>query len=216
MLRIHLLVALRNVLRQKTSSLISLTGLATGMACVVLALLYAQSEYAWDRHHPHADRTYRVIRETRDPGGAVRFTDQTAGPLGPALAAAFPEVERVVRLSRRNVPISYGSRDFQLLHTWAEDGVLEVFDLPLVHGDAESVFREPLSMAITEEMARLVFGDTDPLGKVITVGYHRWSGDYTVTAVLQDPPATSDLQFHCLLGDTVRTTGRSPGAIGAG
>jgi len=207
MLRNHLTVALRSLLSHKASSLIALSGLATGMACLLLALLYVQNEYAWDRHHPLADRIYRVIRESRDPGGTVRFTEWTSGPLGPAMRASFPEVQQVMRVNTAYVPIAHGDHSFQLFHAWADSGVLEVLDLPLVRGDRGTVFRKPLSMAITEDMAERVFGDTDPMGKVLTVGYHKWAGDYTVTGVLRNPPASSNFQFHCLT-----TTVGGPGA----
>ncbi len=95
----YLTIAWRHLLRHRAYALINISGLAVGMACCILILLYVHDELSFDRHHERADRIYRVVEEIDMPTRDLRLTAAvTPFPMGPALVADFPEVERVARL----------------------------------------------------------------------------------------------------------------------
>ncbi len=198
MLRNYLMLAFRNLLRHKVYSLINLSGLAIGVACFLLALLYVQYEYEYERHHPLAGQIYRVVREARLQEGDETFSPGTSGALGPALRQTFPEVLHATRVRYKPLRVAYGNRSFLQSYALVDPEFLEVFSSTLVKGDRATVFQAPFSMAITEDMARLFFGDEDPLGKVLTIGNNQAQGDYTVTGVLKNSPTNSDFRFDCL------------------
>lgn len=100
MFKNYLIVCLRNMHRQKIYSCINILGLAVGITCCLLALLFVRDEFSFDRFHEKADRIYRVLRGTQITETDIRWDHRTSGPLGDALKE-FPDVEQVVRFMKR-------------------------------------------------------------------------------------------------------------------
>jgi len=164
MIKNYLKVALRNIARHKGYSFINITGLAIGMACCILILMWVQDELSFDRFHENAGDIYRVIQD-------INFADHsttwaiTHGPLGPALKNDFPEIIDMVRFTRRGMRLSYLEKTFDETLAMADGSIFEVFSFPLLRGDPEQALKDPFSLVLTEEMARKYFGDEDPLGR---------------------------------------------------
>ena len=97
MIKNYLTVAIRNLMRHKLYTAINVLGLAIGLACGILILLYIQQEFAADRFHTLGDRIYKVIREQRS-STQTTYGNGTSGALGPVLEETFPEVETTVRI----------------------------------------------------------------------------------------------------------------------
>ena len=192
----YLTVAVRNLLRHKVYSAINVLGLAIGMACCVLILLFVEHEFRYDRHHENADRIYRVLRETRTGGGNATVSLGTSGALAAALKNDFPEVRQVVRISNLGGWVRYKDRAFNHGFTLADESIFDAFTFPLVKGDAETVLQEPFSVVISEEMARKFFGDEDPMGKVVTAEGRYMGGDYKVTGIMADSPRHSTIRLN--------------------
>src|SRR5690606_21614677 len=152
---------------QKGYSVINAFGLADGMACCLLILLYVQDELAYDRFHERAGRIYRVTSDLH-VGAQEASLASSMNPLGPVLERTFPEVERAVRvgqfkdqtLVRRGDRVFYED-DFY----FADPQVFDVFTFPLVSGDPATALAAPGSVVIDEDMARKYFGAEDPLGQ---------------------------------------------------
>ncbi len=197
MIKNYFVVAIRNLMRHKLYTSINVLGLAIGLACGILILLYIQQEFSVDRTHTLSDRIYKVIREER---GSTQTTygSGTSGGLGPVLKETFPEVETTVRIWRWTVPAQYGERQSQYLLALIDDNFLDVFDFPLIKGDSETAFRTPYSVVITDDMAQHLFGDIDPMGKTFSIDSHSFPGEYTVTGIVKAPPQASNLYFEIL------------------
>ena len=114
MIKNYLTVAIRNLMRHKLYTSINVLGLAIGLACGILILLYIQQEFAVDRAHTLGDRIYKVIREERGTTQTT-YAEGTSGALGPVLEETFPEVETTVRIWRWGVSAKYGDHK-NLLH----------------------------------------------------------------------------------------------------
>jgi putative ABC transport system permease protein len=211
MFKNYLLVALRNLLRHKVYSFINVSGLAIGMGCCILIALYIEEEFSYDRYHENADRIYKVLRETRRPGGDRSFSSGTSGALGPSLRSDFSEVQATVRIWNTwgGVWVNYEDRMFRQAFCLADANVLDVFTFTLIKGDPETALVDPFSVLLTEEMAQKFFGGEDPIGKVITVENRHLGGDYTITGILRDIPGNSSpswqtgLQFDFLTSTAV-------------
>ncbi len=197
MIKNYFVVAIRNLMRHKLYTSINVLGLAIGLACGILILLYIQQEFSVDRTHTLSDRIYKVIREER---GSTQTTygSGTSGGLGPVVKETFPEVETTVRIWRWTVPAQYGERQSQYLLALIDDNFLDVFDFPLIKGDSETAFRTPYSVIITDDMAQHLFGDIDPMGKTFSIDSHSFPGEYTVTGIVKAPPQASNLYFEIL------------------
>ena len=208
MIKNYLTVAIRNLMRHKLYTAINVLGLAIGLACGILILLYIQQEFAVNRSHTLGDHIYKVIREQR---GSTQTTygEGTSGALGPVLEETFPEVETTVRIWQWLVSAQYGEHKNQYTLALVDDNFLDVFDFPLIRGDSETVFRLPYSVVITDDMAQHLFGDADPMGQIISVDNRYMPGEYTVTGIVKAPQLSSELYFH-LLTTTIPSAGRTP------
>ena len=122
MIRNYLTVAVRSLIRDRLYSAISIAGLAIGMACSLLIVLYVIDELSYDTHHPNSDRIYSVIREGKRSDGSDFYTRGTVGALGRELKADFPEVESIVRTWVRTRWVRHEGEEFILLLK----GILEV------------------------------------------------------------------------------------------
>ena len=215
MFRSYLLVAIRNLLRHKVYSTINISGLAIGMACCVLIMLYIEDEFSYDRYHKNADQIYKVLRETHRAGGDRSMGGGTSGALGPNLQNDFSEVRGAVRIWNTwgGVWMKYGDKVFRQAFCLADANILDVFTFPLVKGDPATVLKEPFSVLITEEMVRKFFDGEDPIGKVITVEGRHFAGMYTITGILKDIPRNSSpswktgLRFDFLTSTAVVSRG---------
>ena len=194
----YLKAALRNLLRHKGYAFINIFGLAIGIACCILILLYVQDELSFDTHHERADRLYRLVTETRSQDRA-RSSVTTPIPLAPTLLNDFPEVAQAARFFNPDNPVplvQHGERRFyEQGFFFADPGALEIFSFSLKEGNAGTALNEPFSVVITGEMAEKYFGNESPLGQTLTF---KNSLDFEVTGVLDAIPRNTHLQFDFL------------------
>jgi len=196
MLKNYLKVTLRNIKRYKGYAVINAAGLAIGMACCILIVLYIQSELSFDRYHEKADRIYLLKRH-----GLYGGKEQT-GSSNNALSAIymkkdFPEVENTVRIGFMPDPaVKYQDKKFYVGRAlYADDSFFDVFTYPMVKGDPSTALNAPFSVVITQEMAAKYFGDEDPLGKSLRFNNQE---NFTVTGVIENVPRNSHLLFDML------------------
>jgi len=121
MIKNYIKIALRNLTRHKGYSLINITGLAIGMACCILILLWVQDELSFDRFHKNADNICRVIQD-------INFSDHsttwaiTQGPLGPSLKEDFPEIKNFTRITGQRFRLTYQENSFDEILGMADRG----------------------------------------------------------------------------------------------
>ncbi len=202
-------VAWRSLRKHGAYSAISIFGLAFGLACCLLLLLWLRDELSYDRFHERADRIYRVEHADFQDGSEVRFA-LTSAPLAPAIEAEFPEIEKAVRFGHNGFQISYQNRRFLETVFFADPEVFEVFDVPLVKGDSRTALSGPSNILISEGAARKYFGSEDPIGKTLAVKDYK---DFTVSGVFRTIPASSHIHFD-FLGQFAGYAGRTLGQWG--
>ncbi len=192
MLKNYLTVACRNLLRYKGYSFLNIAGLATGMACSMLILLWVRDEWSYDRFHSNADRLYRVVAHASGIDASI-----CSAPLPPAMAAQMPEVAGMARLQRASHLFSVGDRSFTEENIYyADSSLLGLFHFPLVKGNAKTALAGPGGLLLTEDAAQKYFGNDDPIGKTLLM---ERKTSFTVTGVLRNIPRNSHLQFDFLL-----------------
>ena len=197
MLNNYLKIAYRNMLRQKGYSIINITGLALGMACCMLLLLWVQDEMSFDKFHEKAENIYRVELDLPRSNG-VSHTRLTSYPLGGAIQENIPEVKYAARYSHiSGLLIRFGNKVFIEDEIRAVDpSFLQIFTFPLISGNPETALNQTYSILITEELAVKYFGTDDPLGKTMTINNEY---DFTVTGVMKDVPTNSTVTFDILV-----------------
>ena len=196
MFKNYLKTALRNIRRHKGYSFINIAGLAVGMACCILILIYIVYELSFDRFHENAKNIYRVATKGRVAGTTIEVAT-TPAPMGPALIEDFPEVLNAVRFGQQgNTMFSTGDKRFfesGLLYT--DNSLLDIFSFRLIQGESAEALKAPYTMVITPEIAGKYFGGEDPVGKILRMNNVE---DFTVTGVIEKPPANSHIQFDML------------------
>ncbi len=199
MLSSYLKVALRNLLRRKGYSFINVFGLAIGMACCVLIMLYVQDELSYDRYHHNSARIYRVSRQWINSDGKINLhLGHVAPPFGPLLRNDFPAtVLNVVRFIQPGTPlVSHDDKHFQESRFFFVDStVFSMFSWELVKGDPSRALAMPNAVVLTETTAKKYFGTEDPVGKVLR--YNQQS-DLMISGVMKDVPQNSHFQADFL------------------
>ena len=195
MFRNYVKIAIRNLLRQKAFSIINISGLAIGMASAVLILLWIQNEVSHDRFHEKRDRIYTLNNRDRFNGEYWAW-NSTPKMLGPTIKADYPDVEDVVRTSGTGFLFSYGEKRLNATGNFTDPGFLNMFSFPLLKGSAGSALVGNNNIVVTEKLAKKLFGNDDPMGKIVRID----SADhFTVTGLLKDLPNNTVFNFEYLL-----------------
>ena len=199
MLKNYFKISMRNTRRHKGYSFINIAGLAIGMVCTILILLWIQDELSYDKFHENGDNIYRIIVE--DEQGL-----QSAGtcpiPLGPHSEQVYPEVLDSIRFCNgfQKFLVEFDEKVFSEEIGIVDPSYLTAFTFPFLRGDPQTALEDPYSLIMTEKMARKYFGSEDPIGKVIRIlSSRKQTINFTVTGILEDIPRHSHLQFQILL-----------------
>jgi len=196
MFRTFLKLAFRNFFRQKGHSLINILGLAIGIACSVLIILFVSYELGYDKYNKNHDRIYRVAVDAL-AGNTEIYQTYTSAPLPAALLKEYPEIEKITRIAiSGEVKTRYGNNVFNEDRIFEVDTTFfEIFSYKMVLGDIETALDEPFSVVLTESMAKKYFANEDPINKVMQFD----TLNFKVTGVIEDVPDQSHFHFDFLL-----------------
>ncbi|HEX2535411.1 MAG TPA: ABC transporter permease [Chitinophagaceae bacterium] len=200
MFRNYLITAWRNLVKNRTFSLINILGLAIGLCCFVLIAVYVLDELNFDRFHKKAGRIYRVNSEVKF-GGTESFLPVASDAMGALLQKDYPQVEAFVRIYTfsGSKMIRKGAGFLQEHRIgYADSTFFDVFTFPVLAGDPATALDAPNSAVLSESAALKYFGTTEALGKVLETN-DQGRTDYRVTAVMKDMPEQSHMQFDVLL-----------------
>ncbi|HVX26726.1 MAG TPA: ABC transporter permease [Parafilimonas sp.] len=195
--------AWRNMLRNKTNSIINISGLAIAMACVITIVMYVQDELSYDKFFVDADHIFQVNMSGTDNGVESTSGGNTAPRVGPTLQNMYPEIESYVRIYRPgDVLVRYEDNnrtpDFytekQVLAV--DSNFLQVFNYKFLEGNAATCLQKPNSVVITENTAKKYFGNSNAIGKVLLFDADK--KPFIVTGVLKNIPSNSSFQFDML------------------
>ena len=202
MYRNYFTVFKRGFIKQKGYSFLNIFGLAIGISCFILISLYIKDEYSFDRMHSKADRIYRIHEIFQSEGVGERSASQPF-PVASALLNDHPsQVLSAVRIFNFQAPtLALATTDNKKQFNesrlfFADSTFFDVFDFPLLEGDPKDVLARPLSIVITESMARKYFENENPIGKFL-----RFQGrqNLLVTGILKDIPPNTHFQFDFLV-----------------
>ena len=203
MIRNYITTAIRNLLKHKGYSLVNVIGLTLGLAGCILMLLYIRYETSYDDFHLKKDRLYRLEAGFLFDGSETKFTT-TPSPWGPVLLADYPSIENLTRLrpllEQQSVQLEdrsvRGKASF-----FADSTLFDIFTLPLARGTPATALNRPYTVVLSESMANTCFGETDPIGALITLDLEKLGNPLplTVTGVAYDLPENSHLHFDFLI-----------------
>ena len=198
MIRNYLKTGWRNIEKNKGTSAVNIAGLALGIASVIMIMLYVSDELSYDRFNKKADRIVRVVFNANVNGEEMKEAVVMA-PVAQTLKNDLPEVVDATRLTKSyNNRLEYnGSYYGQSSLGYVDPNFFDVFTLPITSGNKNNPLNTPNSVVISESLAKNIFGNSDPVGKTITVTNR--SEQLNVSAVMQDIPENSHFHFDLLV-----------------
>jgi putative ABC transport system permease protein len=191
-------IALRNLARNKVYSFINIAGLALGLACAMLIILYVKDEVSFDRFHVNVNNIYRIAAKmTR--GESTQQSGITGYLQGPRFAENVPGIQSFVRINGGSEDIKTGTDIHSQDLLYVDSSFFSVFSFPLIGGNPKTCLTQPRSMVISEKQAKKQFGTTDAVGKTVMVKEDSTFVPYNVTAVAKNCPQNSSIQFDVLM-----------------
>lgn len=188
--------AIRNFFRNRSFSVINLIGLSVSMSLGLLIILVIREQFTFDNFHHDSDRVYRVnTNALRVEGGSEPYAS-TPLPIGQVLKEDYTFAESVVRINNRlRGDAIYGNVNVPMRGFFTDPSFLEVFNFPLEKGNPATALKESGSLVLTEEAAKKIFGNTEPLGQTISLSGF---GEFQVTGVLKKFPSKTHFEFEML------------------
>ena len=198
MLLHHIKIAIRNLLKNKLFSFINIVGMAISLASCFLIALFIWDELQYDRHHPNADRTYRVYDITGRDDGVKSYLPMVPYPFASYMQKDFPEIESTLRMMDTYEEQLFEIGNKKMLESgglYAEPSVFDMLTIEVVSGNAGEAITKPNTIALSSNLAKKYFPDKSPMGETIKVNNQA----YEVTAVFAAPPKHFHLKINYLL-----------------
>ena len=206
MLRNYMIMAVRNMMRNKAFSLINVLGLAVGISCCMLLTLYIADEIRVDRHHRDVDRLFQVTSIMGEEY-ENKIMRTTSAPIVWGIKDELPEIENVTRLV--NPPgvsqnlIRYGEEQFYVSDGYIADSTLfDMFTYKFLEGDPATALDEANSLVITEGLARKLFGEESALEKIVSINQNGPVADFRITGVLATEQGRSHIEANFFVSMT--------------
>lgn len=194
MIKTFFRLGFRNILKHKGFAIINILGLAIGLTASLLILLWVQDEMSYEKFNANAENIYRVEEDQYYSGERYHVT-VTPHPSGPVWKEKIPEIREQTRINRLpRILFRQGETVFfESSIVAADSGLFNVFTMPLLLGDTETLLKTPNSIVLTEKLAQKYFGDANPLGKTLTLENKL---QFMVTGVMKDLPKNSMFTFE--------------------
>lgn len=196
MLKNYLKIAFRQLVKNKVFSFINIAGLAIGMAAVILIFLWVHNELTYDNFHTNKDRIYELYN-IGEWSGKVECWNTTPIVAAKYIKQDLPEVDKVARMNWNSTNLfSYGNKRMNGRGNIVDPEFLDIFSFRMIKGNAKEALKQPTSIILSERFAKKLFGDKDPIGKVIKRDN---TDDFIVTGIIADPPVNSRFNFEYLI-----------------
>ena len=199
MIKNYLKVAMRYLLRNKGYTSINILGLAIGITCCILIMMFVRSEFSYDKFHSKSDRIYRawVVEHYDDQDDIIDIN--TPLPLAGALQGSFGEVESTCRVFNLNSLVKTGGQSFNEDIRMVDSTFFKVFDFALLQGDRENPFPTSNSILLTENIAKKYFGKENAIGKNIELQLSNEKVLFSISGIVKAAPEESSIKFNALI-----------------
>lgn len=198
----QILLFFRNIKRSKSTFIINLIGLSTGLSCTLLIYFWVVDELSIDEFHEKDGQLFQVMSRIEYSGTDIKVGESTPFPLAKALAEEMPEVAYAVPIrtwTNEHGVVVLGDKKIRAVEQYVGQDFFNVFSYPLLQGDKNSVLTNRQSVLLSEEMAEKLFHTTENVvGKSIEWQKKALSGLYTVSGIFKKPPTNSTSQFDVL------------------
>ena len=201
MIRNYLRLAIRHFRRNKVYSVINVLGLSIGISCALIIVAYVHFELSFDQQHENYSRAFRLTESIKSEDGTwVESAKTPAGLLNAISDHGITTVDAIGRLFPFSVYVSADKETWNKEDYWvfADSTIADIFSIPEVTGSLEETLKNPMMVAISEDMVTKYFGGTDPIGKQLFYEDNSGIHSYSVGAVIANSPANSHFNYDIL------------------
>lgn len=187
-------IALRNITKHKTYSIINFVGLTCGLTLSLLIMAYVREEFSYDTFHEKADRIYRIKYTVLN---GLELASCPAA-MAPHMLDYFPEMEAVARVYGRNATVSVPSKNDVVFEEsgvyFVDSTLLNIFTLEFVSGNPHRALADPYTLLINEAMATKYFGNENPIGETLLFS---GKNSFKIVGVFKDKP-NAHIRFNMI------------------
>jgi len=197
MLKNYLLISFREILKNKTFSLIHILGLTLGIAAFILILQYAFYELSYDKFYKNSDQIYRIRQDRYDKGKLSTTWGAGCAAVGPAVKNEFPEVQAYARLVNAGGIVNIKEQNFREEKIYASNSsFLTMLPVKLISGIDSTALNEPNTAIVSESIAKKYFGNENAMGQTFSLN----KGDvFKITGIFRDIPENTHFKFNILI-----------------
>ncbi len=201
MIRNYFKIALRNLVKNKIYSLVNIISLTLGLTVMLLVYLYVQDDLSFDRFHENGNQIYRLVQDVKDVDGREGKMGNTGLPQGKAFKDELPEFIDFCRFKNGwNTLVRKENDGFKEKLMYADPSVFTMFSFETISGESTTALNSLNSVVISQKVKEKYFGEASPIGKTLNIGDEGADfKPFVVTAVLQNLPINSSIQFDLLL-----------------
>ena len=198
MFKNYIILAFRNLLKNKVASLISVLGLSVAIGCGIVAYLFISRLVMGEASHEHGNTIFQVQAIHVEDGETV-IDGFTPAPLGPQVASDQPSIERAVRVQEGRLTVWHNGNEFRDVFRFVDPEYFHMFTVPLKYGSLDEM-NDPTTVVLSDRIATKYFGDENPVGQVLTVeSYSGALRSYTVRGVTEPFAMQSVANFSILI-----------------
>lgn len=193
--------AFRSLMKNRTYTLLNITGLAIGLAVSIIIFLYLRSELSYDTSVPNYKQIYRIQSEYKLNNEKERFAGTSLG-LGPLLLHEYSYLENYTRLHHIEVNVLFQHQDKRFYEeniAIADSNFFDVFEIPFIYGNPQAALHKPNQIVVTRSFASRYFSMDNPVGQVISTNNH----DYRVVGMVENLPANTHHKFDAILSHNI-------------
>jgi putative ABC transport system permease protein len=194
MIKNYFQIAIRNIFKQKGYSFINIAGLALGLTCCIIIMIWIQNELSYDKYNEYGDRIYRIERSFLNQYGSLTTSFCSLAPsFVPLLKQDFQEIESIARFFRSESIVKANEKTFtEKRFFYSENEIFDILTIPFIKGNQKTALNNPNTVVISESISKKYFGDENPIGKRIQADDKL---SLEITGVFSDLPENSHVHF---------------------
>jgi putative ABC transport system permease protein len=202
MIRNYVKVASRNIQKRKLYAFINTFGLSISVAFCILIYLFIRDERSFDEFHENKNRIFRLeshiyVGSASPERNPFWRWSSVPDPLIRAIRQELPQVQYSTRFLEDKSIVNYRGKVFTENIHWIDKDFFKMFSFPMVTGSASTLFSSRKEIVLTSRIVRKYFGSEEAIGRTMLLG--KEATPYVVTAIVEDPPNNSSLDFDVLL-----------------
>lgn len=182
--------AIRYLLKARRNNITRVISLALGLSIGLVIFSFVNFQLTFNRDFPDKEQIYQLFTWYNAPG-LYGSSNLITAPIAPAMAEEFPEIEAATRFLRTTTTCSYNDNSFRLNSIAADTSFFDILNFGIIEGNPKEIFLNPYHVMISQSAAKLLFGEKDPIGKILTLDKDK--KEVIVSGVFKDPPINNNL-----------------------